>query len=172
MSTGEFRLRGCLVRPHLNRLALGEGCIHRRHGLPDVFALLARNRGEVVSRDTDIASFRAEPSLAESVFGPSIAKRRQTLEGDHAQAQFIEAVNKGGDRLAAAVERLGRPASATRPEQPGAARNPRRSAKTPVSSTGTGGRSHGRRGRNAAANQRRGRAEELCSCLRPPRGRS
>lgn len=125
MSSGDFRLRGCLVQPRLNRLVLGDGCVKLRPRLMDVLAFLAQHEGEVLSKDTIIAAVWARPFLAESVLSRSIADLRRVLGDDAAQPRFIETITKRGYRLVAPVERVEPPESDSVPvKRPGPPRTP------------------------------------------------
>jgi DNA-binding winged helix-turn-helix (wHTH) protein len=114
-TTGDFRLGEWLVQPSLNRLSRGDEKVQIRPKLMDVLAFLARQAGEVVSKDEIIAAVWARQYMAESVLTRSIAELRRILGDRAAEPRFIETITKRGYRLLVAVDHVGGPAPAPVP---------------------------------------------------------
>ena len=105
---GDFRLHDWIVYPSLNRLTR----ISDREGIEiqiepkhmDVLVHLASQAGEVVSKESLLASTWNRQYVADTVLTRAVAELRRALGDDAHDPQFIETIPRRGYRLIASVE--------------------------------------------------------------------
>ena len=99
-SDSPFSLGEWLVQPQLNRLSRPSGAdVQLEPKMMDVLVCLARNPGDVVSRETLIDAVWPEVFISESVLTRAIAGLRRALGDDARRPRFIETIAKRGYRL-------------------------------------------------------------------------
>lgn len=99
-SDAPFSLGDWLVQPQLNRLSRpGGGDVQLEPKMMDVLVCLARNPGDVVSREALIDAVWPEVFISESVLTRAIAGLRRALGDDARSPRFIETISKRGYRL-------------------------------------------------------------------------
>ena len=95
-----FELGEWLVQPQLNRLSRSGGAdVQLEPKMMDVLVCLARNSGDVVSREALIDAVWPEVFISESVLTRAIAGLRRALGDDARRPRFIETISKRGYRL-------------------------------------------------------------------------
>jgi DNA-binding winged helix-turn-helix (wHTH) protein len=95
-----FSLGDWLVQPQLNRLSRSGGeDVQIEPKMMDVLVHLARNPGQVVSREALIDAVWPEVFISESVLTRAIAGLRRALGDDARRPSFIETISKRGYRL-------------------------------------------------------------------------
>ncbi len=95
-----FELGEWLVQPRLNRLSRSGGTVVQLEPkMMDVLVCLARNPGDVVSREALIDAVWPEVFISESVLTRAIAGLRRALGDDARSPSFIETISKRGYRL-------------------------------------------------------------------------
>jgi DNA-binding winged helix-turn-helix (wHTH) protein len=104
-ATGDFRLADWLVQPSLNRLSCGEREVQVEPKLMDVLVYLAKNAGQVVSKNDITDAVWPDLFITESVITRSIAGLRRAFGDDAKNPRFIETISKRGYRLIADVDR-------------------------------------------------------------------
>jgi len=98
--TTPFSLGEWLVQPQLNRLSRPSGAdVQLEPKMMDVLVCLARNPGDVVSREGLIDAVWPEVFISESVLTRAIAGLRRALGDDARRPRFIETIAKRGYRL-------------------------------------------------------------------------
>ncbi len=101
-ATAPFILGEWTVQPQLNRLSRsGGGDVQLEPKMMDVLVCLARNPGDVVSREALIDAVWPEVFISESVLTRAIAGLRRALGDDARRPRFIETISKRGYRLMA-----------------------------------------------------------------------
>ncbi len=108
----DFKLGDWLVQPSLNRLSRGGESVQVEPKLMDVFAFLAANAGEVVSKDDITGAVWTDRFITDSVVTRAIAALRRALEDDAHNPRYIETISKRGYRLMAPVVLSSRPVAA------------------------------------------------------------
>lgn len=99
-SDAPFSLGDWLVQPQLNRLSRSGGeDVQIEPKMMDVLVHLARNPGQVVSREALIDAVWPEVFISESVLTRAIAGLRRALGDDARRPSFIETISKRGYRL-------------------------------------------------------------------------
>ena len=99
-SEAPFELGEWLVQPQLNRLSRAGGAdVQLEPKMMDVLVCLARNPGDVVSREALIDAVWPEVFISESVLTRAIAGLRRALGDDARRPRFIETIAKRGYRL-------------------------------------------------------------------------
>jgi DNA-binding winged helix-turn-helix (wHTH) protein/TolB-like protein/Flp pilus assembly protein TadD len=93
------RIGEWLAEPSLNRLSRGDTVVHLRPKAMDVLALLARQPGLVVSRETIIDTVWAKEFIADSALASAISELRKALGDDPQKPTYIETIQKRGYRL-------------------------------------------------------------------------
>ncbi|MBI4915548.1 MAG: winged helix-turn-helix domain-containing protein [Acidobacteria bacterium] len=93
------RIGEWLAEPSLNRLSRGDTVVHLRPKAMDVLALLARQPGLVVSRETIIDTVWAKEFIADSALASAISELRKALGDDPQNPTYIETIQKRGYRL-------------------------------------------------------------------------
>lgn len=101
-----FRVGGWTVHVDEGRIRSATSEHHVRPLVMDLLVALARERGQVVSKDTLLASVWQGRFINESALSRTVAELRETLGDDTAEPTFIETVAKRGYRLLAPVEPL------------------------------------------------------------------
>jgi len=116
-----FTLGEWLVQPQLNRLSRPGGAdIQLEPKMMDVLVRLARDPGDVVSREALIDAVWPEVFISESVLTRAIAGLRRALGDDARKPRFIETIAKRGYRLMCAEPKPpSAPASAAPARFPG-----------------------------------------------------
>ena len=120
LANAPFTIGEWLVQPQLNRLSRSGGKdAQLEPKMMDVLVCLARNSGQVVSREALIDAVWPEVFISESVLTRAIAGLRRALGDDARKPRFIETISKRGYRLigpgaptpvvSAAVQRTGFP---------------------------------------------------------------
>jgi DNA-binding winged helix-turn-helix (wHTH) protein len=95
-----FTIGEWLVQPQLNRLSRSGGdVVQLEPKMMDVLVCLARNPGDVVSREALIDAVWPEVFITESVLTRAIAGLRRALGDDARSPRFIETISKRGYRL-------------------------------------------------------------------------
>ena len=98
-SNAPFNLGEWLVQPQRNRLSRSGGDVQLEPKMMDVLVCLARNPGDVVSREALIDAVWPEVFISESVLTRAIAGLRRALGDDARRPRFIETISKRGYRL-------------------------------------------------------------------------
>jgi len=99
-SDSSFTLCEWLVQPQLNRLSRSDGGdVQLEPKMMEVLVCLARNPGDVVSREALIDAVWPEVFISESVLTRAIAGLRRALGDDARKPRFIETISKRGYRL-------------------------------------------------------------------------
>jgi DNA-binding winged helix-turn-helix (wHTH) protein len=99
-SDAPFSVGEWLVKPQLNRLSRPDGAdVQLEPKMMDVLVCLARNPGDVVSREALIDAVWPEVFISESVLTRAIAGLRRALGDDARRPRFIETISKRGYRL-------------------------------------------------------------------------
>ena len=118
------RIGEWLVEPSLNRLSRGDTVIHLRPKAMDVLALLARQPGQVISRESIIDSVWAKTFIADSALASAISELRKALGDDVQNPSYIETIQKRGYRLKPAVAAAEEPCEPTMDPAPPATMEP------------------------------------------------
>jgi TolB-like protein len=95
----DFRLGEWLFQPRLGRLSGARGTVHLRPLLADLLLLLARNQGQVVSKEEITRTVWGRRYLSESSLTRVMAELRGLLGDDSHSPHFIETIPKRGYRL-------------------------------------------------------------------------
>jgi TolB-like protein len=95
----DFQLGEWLVQPGLGRISGVRGTVHLRPLLADLLMLLARNRGEVVSKEEIARTVWGRRYLSESSLTRVVAELRGLLGDNSHSPRFIETIPKRGYRL-------------------------------------------------------------------------
>ncbi len=98
-----FMLADWRVEPSLNRLLRGDHTVQVEPKLMDVLSFLAKNAGEVVSKDDITNAVWTDQFITDSVVTRAIAALRRALEDDAHNPRYIETISKRGYRLIATV---------------------------------------------------------------------
>jgi TolB-like protein len=109
----DFQLGEWLVQPGLGRISGVRGTVHLRPLLADLLMLLARNQGQVLSKEEIARTVWGRRYLSESSLTRVMAELRGLLGDDSHSPRFIETIPKRGYRLmtgsaAPAAETAGR----------------------------------------------------------------
>lgn len=102
-AAGAVRIGEWLAEPSLNRLSRGDTVLHVRPKAMDVLALLARQPGEVVSRETIIDTVWAKTFIADSALASAVSELRKAFGDDPVRPIYLETIQKRGYRLVATV---------------------------------------------------------------------
>jgi TolB-like protein len=108
-----FQLGEWLVQPSLGRLSGARGTVHLRPLLADLLLLLARNAGQVVSKQEIARTVWGRRYLSESSLTRAMAELRRILGDDVQTPRFIETIPKRGYRLIALTAGLADTGGAT-----------------------------------------------------------
>ena len=130
---GVVQIGEWLVEPSLNRLTRGDAVVQIRPKAMDVLALLARQPGQVVSKETIIDVVWAKTFIADSALASAISELRRALGDDPLHPTYIETIQKRGYRLLRVVGDDEKPAPSGDPAAPAGDAGPGRSARLRVS---------------------------------------
>ena len=98
-SFGDFLLGEWVVQPHLSRITRGDQVERLEPRCIDLLVFLARNPGEVHSRQRLIDEVWRVEAVAENTLTHAIAELRKALGDDARNPSFIETIHRRGYRL-------------------------------------------------------------------------
>jgi len=100
-----FQLGQWRVEPRTNELARAGEIVRIEPKAMDVLVVLARQSGQVVTRDELLASVWSGTIVGDEALTQSVIKLRRALGDNSRQPKYIETISKRGYRLIAAVSR-------------------------------------------------------------------
>ena len=101
--TGDFRIHEWLVQPKLNAIGSNDSNARIEPRLMDVLVHLAKNAGQVVSKDSLMQTIWAGRFVTDEVITTSVFELRRALGDDARNPRFIQTIPKRGYRLIAPV---------------------------------------------------------------------
>ncbi len=104
MTSSDFRVGGCLVRPALNLVTNHETTVHVEPKAMDVLRVLAEHAGQVVTKEELLARVWPNVFIADSGVFRVISELRRLLGDTPRSPRYIQTIPKRGYRLIAPVE--------------------------------------------------------------------
>jgi pentatricopeptide repeat protein len=101
-----FRVGSWTIEPERNRVSGAGGEVRLEPKVMEVLLCLARQPGEVVSKEQLLAAVWAETFVTDDVLTRAISELRRAFGEDAQHPHVIETIPKRGYRLVAAVERV------------------------------------------------------------------